>query len=360
MKYLIQYNTFSPINEALGLAEPTLIYTEFLADKFKEKFDEWYLKRTQAGSLRKETTKESVSTTDLASIISNSIWPKFPVSTMNITYEFEFITDEEFAKKFPITSKSQGHVSFGACYNIMDKKEKGSYVQDPIDDRTESTIHIEIELGVVIRESFEDEELLIVETESLITHELNHAYENWNRSLKGSPSLSTDVTWSLEANRSKIKKEIFKEWYSKVGYYLYWTESHEQRAMVQEAWPYVKKFKYDDMKKVCPVWRNLDSMEIFNASEFKSHMVKVITDTYPDADPELMLRRIKSSFANQLIESRKASVLEAEDKPSISGEEVHRMSVDKFLSFVQKRVNLAADKMKRKIRSLYSLHGSRK
>ena len=141
---------------------------------------------------------------------------------------------------------------------------------------------------------------------------------------------------------------------------MYWTESHEQRAMVQEAWPYVKKFKYDDMKKVCPVWRNLDSMEIFNASEFKSHMVKVITDTYPDADPELMLRRIKSSFANQLIESRKASVLEAEDKPSISGEEVHRMSVDKFLSFVQKRVNLAADKMKRKIRSLYSLHGSRK
>ena len=360
MKYLIQYNTFSPINEALGLAEPTLIYTDFLAERFKQKFDEWYLKRTQAGSIRKEKINESVITTDLSSIISNSIWPKFPVSTMNITYEFEVITDEEFAKRYPNTSKFQGHVSFGACYNIMNKKEKGSYIQDPIDDRTESTIHIEIELGAVIRESFDDEELLIVETEALITHELNHAYEYWNRTLKGSPTLSTDVTWALEANRSRIKKEIFKEWYSKVGYYLYWSESHEQRAMIQEAWPYVKKFKFDDMKKVCPVWRNLNYMEEFKADDFKSHMVKVIKDTYPDADTELMLRRIKSSFANQLIESRKASVLEAEDKPSISGEEVHRMSVDKFLSFVQKRSNFAAGKMKKKIMSLYSLPGSRK
>ena len=72
MKYLIQYNTFSPINEALGLAEPTLIYTDFLAEKFKEKFDEWYLKRTQDGSTKKEKINESVSTTDLSSIISNS------------------------------------------------------------------------------------------------------------------------------------------------------------------------------------------------------------------------------------------------------------------------------------------------
>jgi len=360
MKYIKSYSTFLPINEALGLAEPTLIYTDFLAERFKQKFDEWYLKRTQAGSLRKEKVKESVNATDLADIISNNIWPKFPVSTMNITYDFEIKTDEEFAKRFPDTSKYQGHVSFGSCYNIMDKKENGSYVQDPIDDRTESTIHIEIELGAVIRESFEDEELLIVEIESLITHELNHAYENWNRSLKGAPNLSTDVTWSLEANRSKIKKEIFKEWYNKIGYFLYWSESHEQRAMVQEAWPYVKKFKFDDMKKVCPVWRNLTYMENFNANDFKSHMVKVIKDTYPDADPELMLRRIKSSFANQLIESRKESSLEVEDKPSISGEEVHRMSVDKFLSFVQKRANFSAGQMKRKIRALYSLPGSRK
>jgi hypothetical protein len=360
MKYLKSYNNFTPINEALGIAEATLIYNDFLGIKFKEKFDDWYLKTTQKGGLKKEKVSESFKVDDLGELIMENDWVKFPVSSINVTYEFEIITDIEFNKKFPKTAKHQGHVSYGACFNIMDKKEGGSYIKEPIDDRTDSTIHLELELGTCIRESFSDEELLIVEVESLITHELNHAYENWNRFKKGAPNLSTDVTWAIDANRAKVKKLIFKEWYSKVGYFLYWSELHEMRAMVQEAWPYVKKYPFEKMKQVSPVWRNITDMENFRAEDFKEHMTKFILATYPDADPELMLKRIKSGVANQLIKSREESILEMEDSPSISGEDVHKMSVDQFLKFVEDRAKRAAEKMKSKIIKLYSKEGAKK
>lgn len=360
MKHLKSYNNFTPINEALGIAEATLVYNDFLGLRFKEKFDYWYQRVKRGESPMKEKYKESLTTDDLQKLISNKDWSKFPVSSINVTYEFEMITDIEFGKKFHKTASKQGHVSYGACFNIMDKKEEGSYVKGPIDDRSDITIHLELELGACIRESFDDEELLIVETESLITHELNHAYENWNRYLKESPRMSTDVTWAIDANRSKVKKLIFKEWYNRVGYYLYWSEKHEMRAMVQEAWPYVKKYKFDKMKEVCPVWRNISEMENFDADDFKEHMTKFILATYPDADPELMLKRIKGGVANQLIESRKGSILEMEDTPSISGEDVHKMSVDQFLKFVEIRSKKAAMKIKKKIINLYSREGAKK
>lgn len=46
------------------------------------------------------------------------------------------------------------------------------------------------------------------EIESVIIHELNHGYEGYKRMTSGSGQLSVDVTWALDFNRSRIKKEI--------------------------------------------------------------------------------------------------------------------------------------------------------
>jgi hypothetical protein len=120
------------------------------------------------------------------------------------------------------------------------------------------------------------------------------------------------------------------------------------------------KYPFEKMKQVSPVWRNITDMENFRAEDFKEHMTKFILATYPDADPELMLKRIKSGVANQLIKSREESILEMEDSPSISGEDVHKMSVDQFLKFVEDRAKRAAEKMKSKIIKLYSKEGSKR
>ena len=41
--------------------------------------------------------------------------------------------------------------------------------------------------------------------------------------------------------------------------------------------------------------------------------------------------------ANELIKAREVSIDRKEDKPTLSGESIKSMSVDKFLDFIQKR-----------------------
>jgi hypothetical protein len=68
-----------------------------------------------------------------------------------------------------------------------------------------------------------------------------------------------------------------------------------------------------------------------------------------------MLRRIKNGLANELIQKREKSINNKEDKPTLSGESVKAMSVDKFLAFIQKRINRAGNRIQRNIIKLYSL-----
>ena len=43
---------------------------------------------------------------------------------------------------------------------------------------------------------------------------------------------------------------------------------------------------------------------------------------------------------SQLIKRREESINNKEDKPTLSGETIKSMSVDKFLDFIQKRINI--------------------
>jgi uncharacterized protein (DUF2252 family) len=96
-------------------------------------------------------------------------------------------------------------------------------------------------------------------------------------------------------------------------------------------------------------------MKEFDAQTFKQKMTDKILSVYPDADVDMMLKRIKNGFANQLIKARESSIEKKEDKPTLSGEAIKAMSVDKFLTFIQKRINRAGNKIQRNILKLYSL-----
>ena len=305
MKYVIPFNNFS-INEAVGVAEATLIYNDFILNLFNEHLTEF---------LESDESKYNKSRTytdyDLSEIIKEGLWPKMPISSILLEFTFKKITDDEFKKKYPITSKIKNYNGLGACYPIVIKKDpEGSYITDPIDDRAPKTIHLRLEIGAIISDSFNENNIegLLLETESSITHELNHAYEGWRRISSGAGIISTDVTWALDVNRSKIRKDIWKYWTDSISTYLYWSERHEINAMTQEAWPYVKKYEVDKMMVTCPTWRYANDMTKFKADKFKSDLYTMIKSAYPDAEPELILRRMKSGFANQLIKSREESI----------------------------------------------------
>ena len=353
MKYIKPYSDFS-INEAVGLADATLIYSSFILNKTKFYFDKFL----KSGDNKMEQNK-SYDLSKREEIISSNLWSKYPVLRMNITFNFEKQSDVDFNERFPITSKSKGFTSTGACYNITDSRKRDmSYLLPSIDKRTEHTIFLKMEIGGIIRDDFNEEEDFLLEIESAIIHELNHAYEGYMRLIKGRGQVSIDLTLSTDINRSKVKNEIWKVWKDKIGYYLYTSERHELNAMVQEAFPYVKKYDPSEMRKKCPSWRTAEDMSKFNVVDFKKEITKMINKYYSGVYPEFIvsiLNRLKNGLANELGVNREESVDMLEDSPSLRGQEIYNMDIDKFLLYVQKRVNKAGEKLKRKINRLYSI-----
>ena len=342
MRYLKTYKLF----EAHGVAEATLIYNQFLLDEFNK-----YCDIALETGEKDYSNSVNYSKEDLAQFIQTDVWPKYPISSMEVTYTLQTMTDEDWVKRFPTSKKK--YIGTGACYNI--DEEGGSSIKPAIDDRSDVTIHLKLEIGALISDVFDNREGLSLEIESSITHELNHGYEGWNRMKKGKGQVSTDVTWALDVNRSKIRKDIWKIWYDEIGYYVYWSELHEINAMTQDAYPYVKRYDIDEVKEKAPSWKFATKMKNFDANDFKQRMTDKILSVYPDVDVDIMLRRIKNGFANQLIKNRENSINNKEDKPTLSGESVKAMSVDKFLNFIQKRINRAGNRIQRNIAKLYSL-----
>jgi hypothetical protein len=342
MKHLKPYQLF----EAHGVAEATLIYNQFLLDEFNKYCDIALESSEKDYSHTQEYNQE-----DLTQFIQNEFWPKYPISSMSVTYTLKTMTDEDFVKRFPTSKKK--YIGTGACYNIGE--EGGSAIKPSIDDRSDITLHLVLEIGAIVSDALNDREGLSIEIESSITHELNHGYEGWNRMRKGKGQVSTDVTWALDANRAKIRKDIWKIWYDDIGYYVYWSELHEINAMTQDAFPYVKRYDIEEVKEKAPSWRFAKKMIDFDANQFKQKMTDKILSVYPDADVEMMLKRVKNGFANELIKNRENSISREEDKPTLSGEAVKAMSVDKFLAFIQKRINRAGNRIQRNILKLYSL-----
>lgn len=348
MKYLKSYKIF----EAFGVAEATLIYDDFLISEFNKYLDIFLEKdKLERKKERKYIHTQEYSNQDMSELIKNPLWSKMPIASMTVEYEVEVVSDEKFKAKYPESSKSKNFIGTGACYSY----DEGTKLMPPIDERTDCTIHLRVMIGALITESFTDRESLTIEIESAITHELNHAYEGYYRKKRDKGSLSTDVTWSLDVNRAKIRKDIWKIWYDKVGYYLYWSEPHEMNAMIQDAWPYVKRYDVSKMKELTPTWKFAQRMIDFNANSFKNLMMEKILSVYPDVDVEIMLKRIKNGFANQLIKMREDSINLKEDKPTISGEMVKSLTVDKFLEFVQNRVNESGKRIQKKVLGLYAL-----
>jgi len=343
MKHLKTYQLF----EAHGVAEATLVYNQFLLDEFNKYCDIALQSGEKDYSQIVEYTQE-----DLSQFIQSELWHLYPVSSMSVKYTLKTMDDEIYVKRFPKTGLVKKYIGTGACYNI---DGEGSLIQPAVNDKSDVTIHLKLEIGAIISDVFNDREGLSIEIESSITHELNHGYEGWDRMKKGKGQVSTDVTYALEPNRSKIRKDIWKIWYDEIGYYIYWSEPHEINAMTQDAYPYVKKYDIDELKEKTPSWKFSTRMIEFDAQTFKQKIVDKIISTYPDADADIMLRRMKNGFANELIKKRKDSIDYKQDKPTLSGEVIKSMSVDKFLNFIQKRINRAGSRIQRNILKIYSL-----
>lgn len=347
MKYIKSYKLFEL---ALGIAEATLIYNKFLLNEFNKQFEESITQGVPEYSNTIFYSKE-----DLSDFINDKSWYKFPVQSMSVTYIIDRMSDQKWVDKY--TNLTKKYYAIGGCQPIG-TEEGDSSLKPAINDKSNLTIHLAITIGAKISESFNDMHSLSIEIESVIAHELNHAYEVWSRYKLNKKEFSTDVTWALDVNRARVKKEIWRFWNRNIAYLIYLSEKIEINAMVHESWPYVEKYELEEMKDKSPVWKWSEIMKSFNSNEFKKELSEMILSYYPDADVDFYIKRIKNAFANQLNSSK--SPIKKTDKPSILAKDIKEMSVDEFLKLMENRINQAGIKLQRKVLRLYSLKKNRK
>lgn len=324
------FNSF--LYERLGIADSTLFYSELLVDFVKKHFDLF-----QNDSQVKFEFQEKIKDLDAKE--------DFPVSEIILDISLERVPHDTFFTKYKsVAIKNKHFTTTGLCFNIGE--EDGSEILD------DDTIKLRIGVGVIIDDDLFvdlDRELLLIEVESSLTHELNHSFENYRRFCKEKTIISAELTYALDDNAADVPREVWIEWWRRLGYYIYWTESHEINAMKQDSFPYVKRFELEEMKQKNPSWDFYLKMSMFKASEFKSDMIEKIKKNIPDSDPIKVLIDMKDGLANKLSE-----MTEDRNKPSIPPKLIKRLSIDGFLDYCENRIQKGAEKLRRGILRQYS------
>lgn len=336
----------------MGISESSLMYVEFVLKEYKDILEKFLPSDSNEISESREYSFE-----DLLHIKKRWTWKDFPISSMEIKYTITKKSPEEFDKKFTNGNHIKDYIGTGACYAIGTKENGGSYI---IDEDNQRTLHLKLDIGSILRGELSNTDGLLIEMESSISHELNHAFEFWKREVSGKGGIDTKLTYALDVNRSKVSKDIFNYWDSEIGTFIYWSEEHEIRAMVQDSLGYVKKYSVEDMKDKCPSWEASTRMINFNSKKFRSDIIRLVNDKYGDrVDPEILLSRMKNSLSNEMRDQQIDLKDLKQDKPSLSGEKIRKMSVDKFLEYAQRRINNAGRMLRKRILKLYSLKNTK-
>jgi hypothetical protein len=228
----------------------------------------------------------------------------------------------------------------------MDEKD-GSYLKN------DGTIHTRIKIGIEITDSYDDSEFenLKMDLKSSILHELNHAYEGYRRKIKGYPPLQDAITMAADFNTENVPEEVWDYWWKELGYGIYYSELQEMNAMVHDSIPWTSKFPVEEMKIKNITWEKAQSMIKFNSEEFKNQMIDLISSN-TDEDPMSLMTKMKNGFADKIeqIASEKN-----EKNPSINPNKIRKMTIDKFLNYIEKRINRRGEILRRKILKTYSL-----
>ena len=352
MNFIKRYTQY---NESKGVAQPTVMVSDFICEELY-KHVRYFLDRKS--SIKNTTDLSNFDYNKFAFINiprSNRVgdWMKFPVNRVELSIKFQVLTDEEYCRRYPITSKVKKFNSWGACSDYIDESapdytpsKNSSLLQK------DKTLFIRLEAGAFISDLFNESDVdgMNVELESAILHELNHAYEGYQLFTKFKQAIPTGITSALEANKPNVPKEVWRVWEDDFTLLFYWAEPHEVRAMVQEALPYVKRSTPEEMKSKAPSLRYSKIMADFKYEKFLKDISDKIKESMPGSDPLQVLTDVKNGFADELEEYN----TDFEQVSSVLPKDIKRMPIEDFLKFSEDRIHKAGEKIRRGILRLYT------
>lgn len=117
--------------------------------------------------------------------------------------------------------------------------------------------------------------------------------------------------------------------------------------MTQDAYPYTKKYSFDEMKEKTPSWDFYQRLSSFDPVSFKQTLVDEIKKSMPDRNPEEVLTEMKNGLADNI-----TKFLDSEENgpdTSIDPELIKSLSVDGFFKYIDKRIKKGAEILRRGI-----------
>lgn len=354
MKIIKKFNQYS-INEGLGVAEPTEFYLRRLTYIILEEFYNYVDSTRYSGEESETLTYEVVVPyNEIRSLIplgqeSLNKYSYFPVSEIILDLTFYKQTVEEMDGA---DFKVGGYASPFA----KGREKKATRFRNPIKQLVDHSLSIHLGFSIYYSKFFRkinfqhphfENTKLFKKVESVISHELNHAYEFYYRKLGRRNTIKLSPTMaSLGENVYDVPKSIFDLWNNEFTYYIYNSEWHELNAQTQEANTYISRMSLDAFKRTI-LWKECQKMKNWKYEDFINQMKDEIEDEGMDIST---IDRMVEYFC---IELQNWS-LSLREIPEIDPWKLYEKSQEEFFKIFEKRINNAGQVLQRNYLRLFA------
>lgn len=354
---LINYFKNFPINEKMGVAEPTAFYIRRLTYIVLEEFYKFVEQTRELGKEADDYLEYEVVVPyqEINSMIpggqkGRDAYSEFPVS--------EIIINLQLSKKPTEKMKGNDYMVGGYAMPFAKGRElQATRFKEAIKQNVDHSISVymgvELLYGPYFRRisfnhpQFENTKLF-KKVESVISHELNHLYEFYKRKMGRYTGIRVAPTMAaLTDNTYDVPESIFQVWSNDFMTHIYNSESHEINAQVQEADSYVSRMNLERFKRTRS-WKDAQKMKNWSYKEFLKELESEIEDE--GLEKEMILEHLRQHFLNDV---EKWSV-DLKETPNLKLDKLREMPMEKFFQFFEKRIKESGELLLRKFLRLFA------
>lgn len=362
MMKIYRFEEFS-INEKVGVSKASLLLNEPINLRTKQEFLKFL---NSDGQTFSETVK--IGYRKLRPYITDwAAYVDFPVVAFEVVLEFKKMRSALFKNKYGEKSIVVG----GSASGFGHKNWKNySKIVNPIKKLSDIgliiQIGIEIEIDKMTFDLQNPSHLKRLEDGlgSVIFHELNHSFEHYKRTIKGTKrgeyskpiydrSFNTALTYA-ENNIWKFPKSVWAKWTTSFLHYIYISESFELNARVQEMFYYLHKYPEAELESF-EIWQMASYMEKFNPDIFYESLITEIDNHDFNKFSNFLLadcddsHKIADKLKDMWIAVYKKEIASQKAEPIIPLATLEKMSCLDFIRYWGRQFNKNGRYLKQKI-----------
>ena len=361
------------LNEKSGVAEATLFYVDPIVSKAWNEFLE-FCQDEKDDELEEDY---HLSYTRLKPFITDKItYVLFPVVGIDLNLSIKKMSNSQFEKKYRYImnrrkkeGKTLTYAVGGYAVNFGHRNWSGySRMANPVREVSDHGIILYCGVSIDMSEEFDLNSVknkIQDEIEEVIWHELNHLYEYYQRVLSTRGKITQrgpqHAITAADTNRWGIPKEIYDQWVYGFSYFLYSSEPHELRAVVQEAAYWVTKYGFNSIQNT-GAWFVAKKMENFSADEFLKALDDEIDKYLASKSEETTALRkgflshpIKERLKNMWIQQYRKSLETYKEQPTVPVDKLSKMTCEEFVRFFEIRINSSGEYLRKKLTKLWQI-----